>query len=271
MNKRTNTTTVNKPSMESKQSSKPLRLHILSDLHLEFRPLTIPKPAADVIILAGDIDVGRNGLEWIRHQFPDQPVVYVLGNHEFYQNSLPELTRTLMQETEGSHVHLLENTVVELHGFTFLGCTLWTSFMVGPDPAAAMRMAEARMVDYRIIRNSIENRVLRATDTARLHRESVSWLKDELRRHDLKRTIVVTHHAPSYQSETPQYRNGPLSSSFCSDLDWLIESSGIPLWIHGHTHYNVDYPMGSTRILANQRGYPGERCEHFNPALVVEV
>jgi hypothetical protein len=38
-----------------------------------------------------------------------------------------------------------------------------------------------------------------------------------------------------------------------------------------NTHYNADYRIGSTRVLTNQRGYPGEGCRGFNPALVVEV
>jgi hypothetical protein len=54
-------------------------------------------------------------------------------------------------------------------------------------------------------------------------------------------------------------------------LDYLIERSGVPLWVHGHTHFNVDYQIGSTRILTNQRGYPSQTCGKFDPGLVVEV
>ena len=80
-----------------------------------------------------------------------------------------------------------------------------------------------------------------------------------------------THHAPSYRSEAPFHSGSPLTLAFCSDLDALIESSGVPLWIHGHTHYNVDYQLGSTRVLSNQFGYPDEPCKDFDPALVVEI
>ena len=51
----------------------------------------------------------------------------------------------------------------------------------------------------------------------------------------------------------------------------LIESTKIPLWIHGHTHFNVDYAIGSTRIVSNQRGYPMERSAGFNARVIVEV
>ena len=92
-----------------------------------------------------------------------------------------------------------------------------------------------------------------------------------LARHDPAPTIVVTHHAPSPRSETPGYANGPLSPSFVSDLGVLLAHSGIPLWIHGHTHYNVDYQLGATRVLTNQRGYPQEACPGFVPGMVIEL
>ena len=71
--------------------------------------------------------------------------------------------------------------------------------------------------------------------------------------------------------EAPYHLMSPLSPAFASDLNALIGESGIPLWIHGHTHYNVDHRIGSTRILTNQRGYPGEPCKGFDPEMVIEL
>ena len=88
---------------------------------------------------------------------------------------------------------------------------------------------------------------------------------------DPARTIVVTHHAPSPRSIPPHHAGNPLNAAFVSNLDGLIERARVPLWIHGHTHHNVDYVVGSTRVLSNQRGYPDERLAGFDPALVVEV
>jgi len=248
-----------------------MRLHIFSDLHIEFAAWKPNRPAADVIIAAGDIEKGLNGLNWLQQHFPRQPVVYVTGNHEYYRHALPKLTEEIRRAAAGTNIHPLENAAVEIEGYTILGCTLWTSFLVGPDLEAAMRYAEAGMNDFRLIRNSAEQRVLRAQDTARLHQESVLWLKHELMQHDPARTIVVTHHAPSRKSEAPYHANSPLNPAFTSDLDALIESSGIPLWVHGHTHYNVDYVIGSTRVLSNQRGYPGAKCQGFDGGKVVEL
>jgi len=215
--------------------------------------------------------VGPRGVDWARTHFRDTPVIYVAGNHEYYLHALPELTESLKSETPGTRIQFLENKAVELAGFTFLGCTLWTDFALGGDAEAAMRKAEVLMNDYRLIRFSLESRVLEARDTARLHRESVAWLADELPRHNPARTIVVTHHAPSPRSEAPYHSRSPLRGAFSSDLGALMERSGVALWIHGHTHYNVDYRIGPTRVLTNQRGYPGEPCRGFDPAMVIDV
>jgi predicted phosphodiesterase len=248
-----------------------MRLHILSDLHLEFGPVNIPRTETEVVILAGDIDLGESGCLWARNRFPSRPIIYIMGNHEFYRHSIPALTKTLKRQTEGTNIHLLENNEVEIKGYTFLGCTLWTDFQLSGNPKAAMETAEGMVSDYRLIKFEPEKRPLRARDTQRMHRESVVWLRGALAKSDPARTIVVTHHSPSGRSESPRYANSPFKPAFSSDLDSLIEQSGVPLWIYGHTHYNTDYRIGTTRVLTNQRGYIHEDCPGFNPSLIVEV
>lgn len=248
-----------------------MRLHILSDLHFEFGRLDIPNTNADVVVLAGDVAVGPRGMDWIKYRFAGRPVVYVPGNHEFYRHNLPRLTQSLKREAKGTYVYLLENNSIELDGFWFLGCTLWTNFSVGADPVKAMCTAERSLNDFLLIRFGPADRVLRASDTLEVHQASVAWLQSELERHDPARTIVITHHAPSPHSEAPCYANGPLSASFVSDLSALVAQSGIPLWIHGHTHFNVDYRLGATRVVSNQRGYPQQPCARFDPGMVIDV
>src|SRR5438552_11755926 len=146
-----------------------MRLHILGDLHLEFGTAKVPATDADVVVLAGDIHLGREGRKWARSHFQYKPVVYVLGNHEFYRHSLPDLTETLKRETDGGHIHLLENSAVEINGYTFLGCTLWTDFQLSADTEAAMQAAEGIMSDYSIVEFGPENRVLRDRKSTRLN------------------------------------------------------------------------------------------------------
>src|SRR5438445_171091 len=73
-------------------------------------------------------------------------------------------------------------------------------------------------------------RRLRARDTAQLHAASVKWLSGALAKCNPTRTIVVTHHAPSARSEAPYHATSPLRPAFASDLDFLVQQSGVPLW-----------------------------------------
>ena len=246
-----------------------MKCHIISDLHLEFAPLEIPPTDADVIVLAGDIDRGVSGMEWILYHFPNRPVVYVLGNHEFYHGDIIELRKSISEMADGTNVHVLENSAVEIGGYTFLGCTLWTDFSLRGNAERAMARAEELMNDFRIISN--KSRRLRARDVARLHWESDTWLLSELPKHDRARTVVVTHHAPSSRCEASCHVGSPLSPAFVTNLDHLVESSGVPMWVHGHTHHNVDFIIGKTRVISNQRGYPSEKCPRFDPTMVVDL
>jgi len=62
-----------------------MKIHVLSDLHLEFAPFMPPETDAGLVILAGDIHLSTHGLGWARTVFPDKEIVYVTGNHEFYR------------------------------------------------------------------------------------------------------------------------------------------------------------------------------------------
>ncbi|WP_258230051.1 metallophosphoesterase [Pseudomonas putida] len=100
-----------------------MKLHILSDLHNEFGEY-VPGPAArsaDVVILAGDIDVGTRGLEWANKTF-NCPVIYVPGNHEFYHHHMEHMFETMRNYKSGK-VTLLDMNEVIIGDVRFLGAT----------------------------------------------------------------------------------------------------------------------------------------------------
>lgn len=95
----------------------------------------------------GDVAPGVRGVQWAARSFEGTPVVYVLGNHEFYGNAIPGLLDKLRgKRVEG--VHVLENEALEIRGVTFLGCTLWTDFGLFGNPELARRIAGMEMADY---------------------------------------------------------------------------------------------------------------------------
>ena len=248
-----------------------MRLYILSDLHLEFEPFTPPAVEADVVILAGDVSTGRNGLKWALTAFPERPVIYVLGNHEFYGQKLQKLILELREMARGTNVHVLENKSWTVGEVTFLGATLWTDFALNGNPVVSEVVAQTGMNDYRRIRTLPNYKRLRPADTRQLHAQSRKWLEDELFRLKGRKVVVVTHHAPSPESIPMAFEGDAFNPAFASDMKRFITETGARLWVHGHLHSPSDYRVGGTRVLANPRGYPTEPRSGFQPGLVVEV
>jgi Icc-related predicted phosphoesterase len=248
-----------------------MRLHILSDLHLEFQAFTPPAVEADAVILAGDVGTGRSGLEWALKTLPDRPVIYVVGNHEFYGHTLEQLMEELREMAAGTHIHLLENESFRIGDIIFLGAALWTDFALNGDLVLAEILAQTGMNDYKRIRTSPDHRALRPSDTRRFHLESRRWLENQLFGLKGRKVVVVTHHAPSPQSIPSAFEGNAFNPAFASDMSPLIAETEARLWVHGHIHRRSDYRIGKTRVLANPRGYPTESREGFDPGLIVEI
>ena len=50
-----------------------------------------------------------------------------------------------------------------------------------------------------------------------------------------------------------------MNGAFHSDLDHMMEmADNVKVWIHGHTHDEFNYVVGTTNVLCNPRGYPKE-------------
>src|ERR1700749_4846848 len=110
-----------------------MKIRVLSDLHLESdQPEIIPHADADLVVLAGDIHNHAEGLRWAAETFDGAvPVVYVPGNHEYYDGEFGAL-ETAMGDAAHSvdNVHFLNNaTLADPQGrWRVLGTTLWTDF-----------------------------------------------------------------------------------------------------------------------------------------------
>ncbi len=251
-----------------------MRVRILSDLHREFGHVELPDIPADLVILAGDIDRGTRGVAWAKQRFPDTPVLYVCGNHEFYGERIGRLQENLREATAGSNVRLLDNEVADIGGWSFFGATLWTDFNLLGDPQSAMFAAASKttgMNDYRKIRRLDTGRLM-PKHTALLHAESRLALTRFLDGTDRSRSVVITHHAPTFRSIPAQKRNAIASAAYASNLDELIMEHGPAVWIHGHIHSPRDFIVGRTQILNNAQGYPDETTRtYFRTDLVIEL
>jgi predicted phosphodiesterase len=247
-----------------------VKLHILNDLHTEFEDFAPPLTDADVVILAGDIGVGPEGLYWAERRFPDRHVIYVPGNHEFYRHDIALVAE--LKACAPQHIHVLDDDAVVVGGVRFLGSILWTDFALFGEAqrSLAMQVARRRVTDFSLIR--YHGRCFAPEDAGARHAASRDWLAARLAETCDGRTVVVTHHAPSARSVHPRYAENPLSPAFASNLEALMDGRHAALWVHGHMHESFDYAVHGTRIVCNPRGYaPQALNPDFRPGWVVEI
>jgi len=253
--------------------NKKITFQILSDLHLEMAQEFNPKSTADVVILAGDIDIGTKGLDWARKNFQDQEVVYVAGNHEFYHHDYHQLLAELRKKAVDLDIHFLENNEVIIGGVRILGCTLWTNYMatLNMNQANAMILAESSLADHQLIKldqNYSETGRFTADYAYQLYCDSIKWLEKKLLNSDFEgKTIVVTHHGPSFACAHKKFGHNNLGSAFYSSLDYLVEKADF--WVYGHTHSNLDTFVENCQLIANQCGYPNEGIDGFKENLIL--
>jgi Icc-related predicted phosphoesterase len=257
-----------------------MRFTLMSDLHLEFaghQPVQFPD--ADVLVLAGDILVAedlrrftredvvlpheqtrgvsaqryREFLDQVTQRYPH--VVWVAGNHEFYHGKFNQTLQTLQQEcAHYNNLHFLEDAFVDVEDVRFLGGTLWTDCNKR-DPVT-MTALQYAMNDYRVITNDEAGYTrLRPEHTVQRHVQTKRFIEQ----HITPKTVVVTHHAPSFQSISPEYKTDhELNGGYASNLTELILDHRPEYWLHGHMHTHQDYLLGETRVLCNPRGYPDQ-------------
>ena len=242
-----------------------MRIAYASDLHLEFdSSLTLTGlSGVDVLVLAGDVDTMpeyyTETLRKLRLAYAG-PVIFVLGNHEYYNGVFPDDRRKYREAIAHDHqAFLLENEALILDGVRFLGATLWTDFASGKQMLACQR----GMADFQVIHDGVTGSVTPET-ILKVHQDSIAWLDDQFTNHPHDgTTVVITHHAPSYKSQHPRFAGSPISGGFCSNQEHRIQRWKPELWIHGHVHDQMDYRIGKTRVHCNPWGYPDEGNERI--------
>jgi predicted phosphodiesterase len=267
-----------------------MRIHLLSDIHLEIDPKRRERwrPEvldADVTILAGDIDQGPRVPEWASRAFPGR-VLIVAGNHEFYSGHLQRTARK-MREASTDRVQFMDCDEVLIDGVRFLGGTAWTDLeclLEGEPPErhdwlrsmSSMFVAKA-MTDYRRIRTNrglSEFARLTPGDTAAAARSFKAWLVGKLAEPFDGKTVVVTHHAPlrsvAYPSRPTALPMDFFDAGYCNHWPELV-APPVDLWMWGHTHEAVDTTVNGVRLVSNPCGYSYGEDTGFDPWKIIEL
>ena len=237
-----------------------MKLHIVSDIHNEFGETFIPTVEADVMIIAGDIDCNTQRLisylkgVALKYKY----VVYVLGNHEFYRDSIADV-KALLRADPIDNVYLLDNSTIELEGKVFYGGICWTDFNTSSEEQ-----------DLDIIRNITDFTLI-----TELLANPVNYITKE---HDLfklampkKVDVVISHFVPDTKWFTSPMFIGNSLNPYFSSTDLRQYFKRTKLWVFGHTHHSFNEEFDGTNFICNPKGYPREYGSTFDTELVYEI
>lgn len=276
-----------------------MKFALCSDIHLEFGPIELKNTEnADVLILSGDICVAKDLRNPDPYEIMDtkksamyhkffrecceefKDVIYVMGNHEHYHGDIAYTYNMLKKNLNHlPNLHIMEKEAITIGDVTFVCGTLWTD-MNKEDPNTLYGI-KGYMNDYKIITDSRFDVHFRDQDgnfrtragklspeqTVIEHKETLKFIDETTKAWPWAKYVVVGHHAPSKLSTKPQYEKDVMvNGAYSSDLsEFILDRPQIKVWTHGHTHHNFDYMVGSTRIVANPRGYIAyeDQADHF--------
>jgi predicted phosphodiesterase len=258
-----------------------VKIRVLSDLHLEFAHWKYEPLDEDVVVLAGDIcDLKADGLGR-RDSLLESikvPVVYVLGNHEYYGHfKSREDSRKIHQDrlSKFPHVHLLDPGSVTIGKVTFVGCTLWTDFQMCSDPPRLKAGVARAVTDFYFMLAGPEElertgpRMLNqitADDMLCWHLKEAAYLEKTIKSSS-NDVVMVTHFMPHPGCVAPKYEGNILNGYFGVNMAHLMYPP-VKLAICGHTHDACDFQLTHTRVVCNPRGYPREKSNYDSDKIV---
>jgi predicted phosphohydrolase len=240
-----------------------VKFQYFSDIHLEFynentskvkRIFDIKSSPADVLLLAGDI--GKPNMQtyslFLNLLSPTfDKICITTGNHEYYKmpmsmTEVDNMCREVCRNLPHQNVSFLQNEYFALNEYIDVyGGTFWTH-----TPADKEQYVMSKINDYKYIYNfspSISNS---------LHSTATKSLEDYImNKNSLKKTIVLSHHMPSFHLIDPCYRclDNDLNYAFASNITCARDQS-IVAWVYGHTHK----PYADGKFYCNPIGYPNE-------------
>ena len=257
-----------------------MKIQYASDLHLDLYDYELHKPndvfarlivpVGDVLLLAGDI----GSVRLLRAFFAYvsrllQRVFFVCGCSEYYRSShvpcvgstadcsavrprsieaMNEAIAALCQKFD--NVHFLNNDAMECGDVVFIGSTLWSHIL----PSQTAMVANV-MEEYACVESSQGVGLLDAerprsgsitpSDTMRLFRRNIAWLKFVLAKYSQRRVVLLTHHAPSLCLLGEEHASAfgvDVSCAYASPLEpFLSRYRNIEAWVCGRVHRSAAY------------------------------
>ena len=247
-----------------------MKIRVLSDIHFEFYTVNdltekfiqeiLPEndDSDTILIMAGDMctfnktETFKKFLDCVHKRF--HTILYVIGNHEYYHSNYTlDQNHTLFDEYK--NLKILNNKSIIINDVKFVGSTLWSD--CNNKNPIFINKVEQGLNDFWVIARNIKEKRVRFDVNYMLEEfdKGIKFIASEIENSKHK-TVVITHHAPSFESVDEQFKGSDINGGFGSELSEFILAHEPDIWIHGHMHNSSDYMIGGTRVIANPRGYP---------------
>lgn len=244
---------------------------IASDLHIETHgglnasPSCYPVRVAAVLVLCGDM------YPFSRPEYPEilrrvaEPfdmVMYVPGNHEYYDGSIemdPQIEKACFA---AGNVLYMNKRSININGMQFIGATLWTD---NPTDSSG----EQIMNDYSLIKKFTPKQ---SNSIHKEHREYIIKAVNQAKKDKRLGAVIMSHHVPDDRLAFDITSRPPATFPFyfSTDMKSVTSDPFVKVWCHGHTHesYRTRFEGKGTIFASNALGYPGENTGYNQNAVM---
>lgn len=187
-----------------------------------------------------------------------------MGNHEHYSGNFDttyQHIQNFLDYYKLDNIILLEDEAYDYGGVVFYGATMWSDTTHNPHSEWTIRNS---MNDYKAIKYQHKGGYGKLTPkiTTSKHIDSINKLADFVEKKLLDKFILITHHAPSYQSVPVIYQTSKLNDAYYSHiLERMFMNNEFKrnpdYLVQGHIHSSIDYDLNGINVVANPRGYDG--------------
>ena len=251
-----------------------MRIWHISDLHLNEEEMKKWSeldniPEADIAVILGDVsDDGLKNIEWCgKHIIPHMPVIYVPGNHDFYNSDLHEIDIQARELAKKNNIIYLNKDTVIIDGIRFIGGALWSDFRVNgfkddlseeENIARNIEVAKKKTDFKKIFICKKTSQNITPYDTAEIHKTTRDFFQKELSQKFDGKTIVLSHFSPLKDSTMEEFEKSPTHPSYASDQSDVVTKYKPEMWLFAHIHGFFEKNIHGTKFACNPRGYDYE-------------
>lgn len=262
----------------------------ISDLHLDSATysLNLTKKDADIVVLSGDIGNKFQAMKVIEKLLEKGIiVVYVLGNHEFY--NINNQVKTIQEIIDGwkkrqdkhQNLYVLHNESVIINNIKFIGSTAWSKLT--PEQFTKEEvdtvlyessdfnkiMMSKLMKGYRIIRGY----PITIEDYQQMHKTAIDYIYSEINKPFCGKKILITHQPLTLEGQKKELKDSFIAQLYGSNYDDMITDSDLDFYFYGHIHESTDIIKKGVHYICNPYGYRKYKEDNpkFNEYLTVNI